>query len=115
MTAERGDQVPPRTGPQLAGSQREGGQEVGGGWETTHTVGEQAPEQPERFAFNAESEEALAKIIKRYPPGKQASSAIPELYLVQRQMKRETGSAWVPRVAMDVVAERLGMAPIRLY
>ena len=26
-----------------------------------------------------------------------------------------TGSAWVPRVAMDVVAARLDMAPIRVY
>ncbi len=111
----RGDEVRPRTGAQLAGDQPKGGQEIGGGWEATHTVGEQAPEQPARFAFDAESEEALGKILKRYPPGKQASAVIPALYLVQRQMKRETGSAWVPRVAMDVVAERLGMAPIRVY
>ena len=30
-------------------------------------------------------------------------------------MKRQTGSAWVPRAAMDEVARRLGMAPIRVY
>ena len=30
-------------------------------------------------------------------------------------MKRQTGSAWVPRVAMDAVARRLGMPPIRVY
>ncbi len=30
-------------------------------------------------------------------------------------MKRQTGSGWVPRVAMDAVAARLGMAPIRVY
>jgi NADH-quinone oxidoreductase subunit E len=30
-------------------------------------------------------------------------------------MKRATGSAWVPRVAMDTIAHRLGMAPIRVY
>ena len=40
---------------------------------------------------------------------------IPLLYLAQRQMARETGSAWVPRVAMDTVAQRLGMPPIRVY
>jgi len=34
---------------------------------------------------------------------------------VQHQMGRQTGSAWVPRVAMDVVAARLGMPPIRVY
>jgi NADH-quinone oxidoreductase subunit E len=75
----------------------------------------EVPDQPTRFEFDAESEAALADIIKRYPPGKQASAVIPALYLVQRQMGRQTGSAWVPRVAMDVVAERLGMAPIRVY
>jgi NADH-quinone oxidoreductase subunit E len=37
------------------------------------------------------------------------------LDLAQRQMRRTTGSAWVPRVAMDVIAARLGMAPIRVY
>ncbi len=52
--------------------------------------------QPESFAFDAESEAAIEKILKRYPPGKQASGVIPLLYVVQRQMKRQTGSAWVP-------------------
>ena len=40
---------------------------------------------------------------------------IPGLYVVQHQMKRQTGSAWVPVKGMDVLAERLGMAPIRVY
>lgn len=71
--------------------------------------------EPADFAFDAESEAKVAAIIKRYPPGKQASAVIPLLYVVQRQMGRSTGSAWVPRVAMDKVAERLGMAPIRVY
>ena len=30
-------------------------------------------------------------------------------------MKRQTGSAWVPVKALDAVAARLGMAPIRVY
>lgn len=71
--------------------------------------------QPTHFAFDAESEAAIEKVIKRYPPGKQASAVIPLLYIAQRQMKRETGTAWVPRVAMDAVAARLNMAPIRVY
>lgn len=71
--------------------------------------------QPTHFAFDAESEAAIEKVIKRYPPGKQASAVIPVLYVAQRQMKRETGTAWVPRVAMDAVAARLNMAPIRVY
>jgi NADH-quinone oxidoreductase subunit E len=71
--------------------------------------------QPESFAFDAVSEEAIAKIVARYPAGRQASAVIPLLYVVQRQMKRQTGSAWVPLKGMDAVAERLQMAPIRVY
>jgi NADH-quinone oxidoreductase subunit E len=71
--------------------------------------------QPTEFAFDAESEAAIDKIVRRYPPGKQASAVIPVLYVAQRQMKRQTGSAWVPTAAMDAVAARLGMAPIRVY
>lgn len=72
-------------------------------------------EQPTHFTFDAESEAQIAKIIARYPAGKQASAVIPLLYVVQRQMGRETGSAWVPRVAMDLIGERLSMPPIRVY
>ncbi|MFC7477361.1 NADH-quinone oxidoreductase subunit NuoE [Dankookia sp. GCM10030260] len=71
--------------------------------------------QPDSFAFDAESNAAIETIVKRYPAGKQASAVIPLLYVVQRQMKRQTGSAWVPNKGMDAVAERLGMAPIRVY
>ncbi|WP_368414551.1 NAD(P)H-dependent oxidoreductase subunit E [Falsiroseomonas sp.] len=77
------------------------------------TQGDQ--EQPTHFAFDAESEAQIAKIIARYPAGKQASAVIPLLYVVQRQMGRQTGSAWVPRVAMHVIGERLSMPPIRVY
>ena len=72
-------------------------------------------EEPASFAFDAESEAKIATIIRRYPEGKQASAVIPLLYVAQKQMGRQTGSAWVPRVAMDVIAERLGMPPIRVY
>jgi NADH-quinone oxidoreductase E subunit len=71
--------------------------------------------QPSAFAFDAESDAELAMLIARYPAGKQASAVIPGLYVVQNQMKRHTGSAWVPVRGMDVLAERLGMAPIRVY
>ena len=71
--------------------------------------------QPESFAFDDESNRAIDAFVAKYPPGKQASGVIPLLYLVQKQMRRQTGSAWVPRVAMDAIAHRLGMAPIRVY
>ncbi len=74
-----------------------------------------AHKEPDSFAFDAESEAKIASILKRYPEGKQASAVIPLLYVAQRQMGRLTGSAWVPRVAMDVIADRLSMPPIRVY
>ncbi|EHM02332.1 NADH-quinone oxidoreductase, E subunit [Acetobacteraceae bacterium AT-5844] len=74
-----------------------------------------AHQEPTEFAFDTESEAQIEKIVARYPAGKQASAVIPLLYVAQKQMGRQTGSAWVPRVAMDKVAERLSMAPIRVY
>jgi len=74
-----------------------------------------AHKKPDSFSFDAESEAKIATILKRYPEGKQASAVIPLLYVAQRQMGRLTQSAWVPRVAMDMIAERLSMPPIRVY
>lgn len=71
--------------------------------------------QPEHFAFDAESEAAIPAILAKYPPGRQASAVLPLLDLAQRQMGRTTGSAWVPTAAMDVVARRLAMPPVRVY
>jgi NADH-quinone oxidoreductase subunit E len=82
---------------------------------TGAATGESAFEQPASFAFDADSEAEIAKIVARYPAGKQASAVIPALYIVQNQMKRQTGSAWVPLKGMDAVGARLGMAPIRVY
>ncbi|WP_159993500.1 NAD(P)H-dependent oxidoreductase subunit E [Roseomonas sp. 18066] len=72
-------------------------------------------EEPASFAFDADSEAQIAKILARYPESKKASGVIPLLYVAQKQMGRLTGSAWTPRIAMDTIAERLGMAPIRVY
>lgn len=71
--------------------------------------------EPAHFAFDADSNAEIEKILAKYPEGRQASGVLPLLYLVQDQMRRETGSAWVPRVAMDAVAARLSMPPIRVY
>ena len=48
--------------------------------------------------------------IAKYPPGRQASAVLPLLDLAQRQHDN-----WLPRAAMDHVAEMLDMAPIRVY
>jgi len=71
--------------------------------------------EPASFAFDPASEADITRILAKYPPARKASAVIPLLYVVQRQMGRLTGSAWVPRIAMDVVAARLEMAPIRVY
>jgi len=73
------------------------------------------PVEPKDFRFDETSEATVVKAISRYPAGKQASAVMALLDTVQRQMGRLTGSAWVPRVAMDTVARRLGLAPVRVY
>ena len=70
---------------------------------------------PKSFAFDEESERAIAAQVAKYPAGKQASAVLPALYIVQAQMRRTHGSGWVPRVAMDAVARRLKMPPMRVY
>lgn len=72
-------------------------------------------EQPAHFEFDDVSEAEIARYVAKYPPGRQASAVIPVLYIAQNQMKRQTGSAWLPVKAMDATANRLGMAPIRVY
>ncbi|NHN83907.1 NADH-quinone oxidoreductase subunit NuoE [Acetobacter musti] len=72
-------------------------------------------EQPEHFEFDEISEAEITKILAKYPPERKASGSLPLLYVAQRQMGRQTGSAWVPVVAMDRIAERLEIAPIRVY
>ena len=72
-------------------------------------------EQPESFAFDAESQAEIAQTIAKYPAGKQASGVLPLLWIAQRQMGRQTNSAWVPVKAMDEIARILDIAPIRVY
>jgi NADH-quinone oxidoreductase subunit E len=71
--------------------------------------------EPQSFEFDTIAEADVAKAIAAYPPGKQMSAVKTLLDIAQRQVARQTGSAWVPQAAMDVVAKRLGVAPIRVY
>jgi NADH-quinone oxidoreductase E subunit len=66
--------------------------------------------QPTDFDFTAENRAKADRIIAKYPPGRQASAVLPLLDIAQRQ-----SAGWLPRVAMDHVAEILDMAPIRVY
>ncbi|WP_374449452.1 NADH-quinone oxidoreductase subunit NuoE [Stella sp.] len=66
-------------------------------------------DQPATFAFTPEYAAQADQIIARYPEGRQQSAVLPLLDLAQRQ------HGWLPRAAMDHVAARLQMAPIRVY
>jgi NADH-quinone oxidoreductase E subunit len=65
--------------------------------------------QPTSFAFNDASLAEAKKHIAKYPQGRQASAVMPLLWLAQYQ------EGWVSRAAMDVIADMLEMAPIRVY
>jgi NADH-quinone oxidoreductase E subunit len=67
-------------------------------------------EQPVSFEFTPESLERARTHIAKYPPGRQQSAVLPLLDLAQRQ-----SGGWLPRAAMDFVAEMLGMPRIRVY
>ncbi len=70
----------------------------------------QAVEQPTSFAFTPENLEKAQRIIAKYPTGKQASAMLPLLDLAQRQHDN-----WLPRAAMDYVADMLKVPRIRAY
>ncbi len=65
---------------------------------------------PETFAFTADNEAKLAKIIARYPEGRQQSAVIAALDIAQRQNK-----GWINQAVIEAVASRLSMAPIRVH
>jgi NADH-quinone oxidoreductase subunit E len=66
--------------------------------------------QPASFAFTADNLAKAQAIIAKYPAGRQASAVLALLDLAQRQHDN-----WLPRAAMDVVADMLEMARIRVY
>jgi NADH-quinone oxidoreductase E subunit len=69
-----------------------------------------AVEQPASFAFTPDNLAKAKAYMAKYPPGRQASAVLPLLDLAQRQHDN-----WLPRAAMDVVADLLSMPPIRVY
>ncbi|WP_327796189.1 NADH-quinone oxidoreductase subunit NuoE [Acidocella facilis] len=71
--------------------------------------------EPTSFAYTDANMKLVQKAIKKYPEGKQMSAVKSLLDLAQRQMGEQTGSAWLPRAAMDVAAEILGVSPMRVY
>jgi NADH-quinone oxidoreductase E subunit len=67
-------------------------------------------DQPPSFEFTAENLDKAKYHIAKYPAGRQASAVLPLLDLAQRQ-----SGNWLPKAAMDKIAEMLDMAPIRVY
>lgn len=65
--------------------------------------------QPASFAFDAANENWIAQQIAKYPEGRQASAVIPLLWKAQEQHH-----GWLPRAAIEEVARKLGMAPMRV-
>lgn len=65
--------------------------------------------QPQSFAFTPDNIEAAKKILAKYPVGRERSATMPLLDLAQRQ------EGWLSQAAMDVVAEMVGIAPMRVY
>ncbi|MEQ9811400.1 MAG: NADH-quinone oxidoreductase subunit NuoE [Azospirillaceae bacterium] len=76
------------------------------------SFGHPAPdsEQPVEFAFTEENLKRARTIIARYPAGKQQSALLPLLDLAQRQHDN-----WLPRAAMEYVADFLEVPRIRAY
>ncbi|HEV7258873.1 MAG TPA: NADH-quinone oxidoreductase subunit NuoE [Bosea sp. (in: a-proteobacteria)] len=65
--------------------------------------------QPASFAFDSANENWADQQIAKYPQGRQASAVIPLLWKAQEQH-----DGWVPRAAIEAVARKLGMAPMRV-
>jgi NADH-quinone oxidoreductase E subunit len=64
----------------------------------------------QEFIFTAENLSRAQEIIARYPTGRQQSAVMPLLMLAQKQSEN-----WLPKSAMDTVAQMLDMPPIRVY
>ena len=68
-----------------------------------------AEDQPDSFAFTAENEAEIERIFAKYPKGRQASAVMPLLDMAQRQHEN-----WIPMKAVELIAEKLDMAKIRV-
>ncbi len=68
------------------------------------------------FAWTEENAAQAAKIIARYPEGRQASAVMPLLDLAQRQVGEDTNTqGWLPVPVIEFVAAELDMPYMRAY
>ena len=68
-----------------------------------------AENQPKSFAFTRENKARCEGILQKYPEGRAASAVLPLLWLAQKQ-----NDYWLPKPAIEKVAQMLGMPPIRV-
>ena len=66
--------------------------------------------QPKSFSFTPQTVAWTNELVAKYPEGRQASAVIPLLWQVQKD-----NGGWLPRLALEAVAERLDMPFIRVY
>ena len=64
----------------------------------------------DQFAFTPENLQAAEAIFAKFPPTRRQSATLPLLFLAQEQH-----GGWLPKAAMDHVAEVVGIARIRVY
>ena len=75
--------------------------------------------QPESFTFR--DKKKVDEILGRYPKGQARSAIMPLLDLAQRQVGEDGAKAeqpyggWIPRAAMDEIANIVGQPPVRVY
>ena len=75
--------------------------------------------QPKTFEFRDKAK--VKEIISRYPMGREQSATMPLLDLAQRQVGEDGANStppyggWIPRAAMDKIAEIVGVAPMKVY
>jgi NADH-quinone oxidoreductase subunit E len=68
-----------------------------------------AEKQPSSFVFTPENLEWAKARVAKYPAGRQRSAVIPLLWRAQEQ-----SGGWLPQKAIELVADMLGMAKIRV-
>ena len=69
-----------------------------------------ALDQPENYAFSAAAEKEIDMWVAKYPADRQRSALIPALWIAQKD-----AGGWLPEITMRTVADKLGMAYIRVY
>ena len=67
-------------------------------------------EQPTSFAFTDENLAEIKAIWAKYPEDRKASATMPMLTIAQKQH-----GGWLPTAAMDVVADMVGLSPMKVY